>query len=127
MPKAAILNALTRLLLIVVVVLALIVHSTLWLTVLVAGLVTIGLLYLFNVKGRQGFREDFQRNSPRGEFRSMTREYPEPYRAVTTIQPVTEPVRNVRAGLIGTETKKIPRTSTVRLDDVARTVTFRKR
>ena len=99
MSKESILNTLTRLLLVVVLGLSLLVQSRLWLTVLVAGMVTIGLLYLFNVKGRQGFREDANRDS----------------------------TDKSRVGFIGTETKKIPRTSSVRLDDVKPTILFRKR
>jgi hypothetical protein len=125
MSKAAVLNSLTRLLLIAVAVLWLMAHSKLWLTVLVAGLVTIGMLYLFNVKGRQGFREDFHR-----VYTTATRA---PVASGPTIVTSTEvpedpaPPRKSRVGLVGMETKKIPRTSTVRLDDVVPTVLFRKR
>jgi Family of unknown function (DUF5762) len=124
MTKAAVLNALTRLLLLVVAGLWIVVRSKLWLTVLVAGLVSIGLLYLFNVKGRQGFREDF-RETTRPDYRRPT------FHAQST---PTAPLPEVpptdlrkRTGLVGTETRVVPRTSTVRLDDVAATVRFLKR
>jgi len=118
MSKASVLNALTRLLLLVVAVLWFTADGRLWLSVLVAGLVTIGLLYLFNVKGKQGFREDFRRVYPIRPFAPVVTETP-----VEDLQLGRKP----RVGLVGTETKTIPRTSIVRLEGVEPTVVFRKR
>lgn len=107
MSKVAVLNTLTRLILAVVLVLFLLVGGNLWLSVLVAGLVTIALLYFFNVKGRQGFVD---------KFRPSYQEY----------NRVPEHSK-IRTGLIGTETKKVPRSSVARLDGVEPTIIFRKK
>lgn len=109
MSKEGRLNAITRLLIIVTVVLFFLVKSSMWLTVLVAGIAVVLVIYFFNVKRRQGFRSQ----------------------VLVPVAPATAAVLNapraLRSGSIGYETKVIPRTTISNATGFKPTTTFRKR
>lgn len=137
MTKEERLNAITRLLLIISLILFILVKSTLWLTVLVSGLVVILIIYFFNVKRRQGFRMRPPLYAPvvgalvsAGATAGVNTVAP----LITPIVPAPAPApaplnppRFVHTGTVGTETKLKPRTTICNLNGIKPTVTFRKR
>jgi len=135
MTKEERLNAITRLLLIVSFILFILVKSSLWLTVLVSGLVVILIIYFFNVKRRQGFRMRPSLYAPVVGALVSTKatvgvNTVSPL--INTVAPVIAPTplnpqRFVHTGTVGTETKLKPRTTICNLNGIKPTVTFRKR
>jgi len=131
MTKEERLNAITRLLLIVSFILFILVKSSLWLTVLVSGLVVILIIYFFNVKRRQGFRMRPSLYAPvvgalvsAGATVGVNTVAP----LINTVAPTPlNPPRFVHTGTVGTETKMKPRTTICNLNGIKPTVTFRKR
>ena len=133
MPKAAVLNSLTRLLLVSTAVVALLGPARMWLTILLAGLVTILLLYYFNVRGQQGFQVVGRRRLlppvrvPRTrevsfDFSSSSSEEDDP----PPRRPLVQRVKSRPDGLVGEVTTQAPKaTISGRITRVTPT-TFRK-
>lgn len=112
MTKAERLNAITRLLLIAAVALFFITKSNLWLTVLITGLVVVTVIYIFNVKKREGFHP-----------RRTVKEVQTPTSGIdTNVEPKLR-----RPGLIGVSAKELPSAGGYRTTKIESTVKFRKR
>lgn len=122
MTKEERLNAITRLILIVSLVLFIFVKSTLWLTVLVSGLVVVLVIYFFNVKRRQGFQNSGSRSV-------IPTHVPRPLLPPLPLQPQPPilPPKQFRTGSVGFETRTKPVNTICNMYNIKPTVTFRKR